>query len=85
MTQTNVSTGASIAAKHWEGQDVTELLAESAAVLPAISPTEAGTQRRAMVMSRTEHESPLNLGGGIPDPDFAPGGGTAGGHQQGLR
>ena len=72
MTQTNVSTRAAIAAKHWEGQDVTELLAESAAVLPAISPTEAGTQRRAMVMSRTEHESPLNLGGGIPDPDSLP-------------
>ena len=42
MTQINVSTKAAIAAKHWEGQDVTELLSTSAAVLPAISATEAG-------------------------------------------
>ena len=72
MTQENVSTKADIAAKHWEGQDITEMLAESAAMLPAISPTEAGTRPRAMVMSRTEHESPINLGGGIPDPASLP-------------
>ncbi len=67
-----MSTRADIAAKHWEGQDVTELLAESAAMLPAISPTEAGTRPRSMVMSRSDHESPINLGGGIPDPASLP-------------
>lgn len=72
MTQTNVSTRADIAAKHWEGQDVTEMLSRSAAVLPAISATEAGTQGRSIVFSRTEHAAPINLGGGIPDPDSLP-------------
>ena len=72
MAQTHVSTKADIAAKHWEGQDVTELLARSAAVLPAISPTEAGTQGRSIVFSTTDHRAPINLGGGIPDPDSLP-------------
>ena len=62
MTQTNVSTKAAIAAKHWEGQDVTELLSKSAAVLPAISATEAGTQGRSIAFTATEHKSPINLG-----------------------
>ena len=72
MTQTNVSTRAAIAAKHWEGQDVTELLSTSASVLPAISATEAGTQGRSIAFTATEHASPINLGGGIPDPDSLP-------------
>ena len=72
MTQTNVSTKAAIAAKHWEGQDVTELLSKSAAVLPAISATEAGTQGRSIAFTATVHKSPINLGGGIPDPDSLP-------------
>ena len=72
MTQTNVSTKAAIAAKHWEGQDVTDLLSTSAAALPAISATEAGTQGRSIAFTATEHASPINLGGGIPDPDSLP-------------
>ena len=68
MTQTNVSTRAAIAAKYWEGQDVTELLSTSASVLPAISATEAGTQGRSIAFTATVHTSPINLGGGIPDP-----------------
>ena len=69
MTQTNIG---AIAAKNWAGQDVTELLSRSAAVLPAISATEAGTQGRSIMFSSTVHKAPINLGGGIPDPDSLP-------------
>lgn len=60
------------AAKGWEGEDITQLLSKSAAVMPAISATEAGTPGRSIAFTATAHETPINLGGGIPDPDTLP-------------
>lgn len=72
MTQSDVRTRAAVAKRFWEGQDVRELLSRSAAVLPAISATEAGTPGRSIGFTTTEHKEPINLGGGIPDPDSLP-------------
>ena len=81
MTQTNVSTRAAIAAKHWEGQDVTELLSTSASVLPAISATEAGTQGRSIAFTATETRVAHQPGRRHPGPGLAAGCGVAGSDQ----
>lgn len=80
MAQAQTRTRAAAAAQSWESQDIVELLSKSAAVLPAISATEAGTPGRSIAFTATKHTKPINLGGGIPDPDTLP----ASGLQQAL-
>jgi 2-aminoadipate transaminase len=72
MAQTKKGTHAINAARNWEGQDITTLLSKSAAGLPAISATESGTPGRSISFTATTHDSPIDLGAGIPDPKTLP-------------
>ena len=72
MAQAKTKTRAVEAAQSWEGKDISQLLSKSASVMPAISATEAGTPGRSISFTATDHATPINLGGGIPDPDTLP-------------
>jgi len=72
MAQAQSKTRAASAARNWEGQNIPDYLSKSAALLPAISATEAGTPGRSISFTATKHANPINLGGGIPDPESLP-------------